>query len=153
MLVIVSWLLSASAPLHRVPAPRAGDPVREAQRRVRRGAVADRDRDPAVGEVGRLVDEQLAPPDVDRQLVHLGPDLASARRWVACRLRHLSVQAPLICGSSECSVKTAGFMAGVPEASCMSRKRLSDRRLLYLLEAAPLACRREAAFNSCSDRR
>ena len=153
MLLIVSWPPSASAPLHRVAAPRAGDAGREAQRRVRRGAVADRDRDPAVGEVGRLVDEQLAHPDVDRQ------SSASGTRPGECpTLGRLPTSAPvcsgsLTCGSSECSVKTAGFMAGVPEAPCMSRKRLSDRRLLYLLEAALIACRREAAFNPCSDRR
>ena len=79
MLLMVSWPPSASAPLHRVAAPPAGDAGREAQRRVRRGAVADRDRDPAVGEVGRLVDEQLAHPDVDRQ----SSVVSCIKRWLS----------------------------------------------------------------------
>ena len=52
---------------HRIAAPRRRDAGSEAQRRVRRQVVADRDRHPALGEPGCLVHEQPAHADVDRQ--------------------------------------------------------------------------------------
>ena len=48
------------------PVPAVGDAGGEPQRRVWRWVVADRDRDLAVGEAGRLMNEPSAYPDVDR---------------------------------------------------------------------------------------